>query len=49
MGLSETVAAAIKPAADVVERLAGTYLQERVAAGHSVESMSGSKTERSVQ
>jgi len=49
MGLSETVAAAIKPAADVVERLAETYLQEHVAAGRSVESMSGSKTERSAQ
>ncbi|MGA3063804.1 MAG: hydrogenase maturation protease [Methylocystis sp.] len=49
MGLSETVAAAIKPAADVVERLAEGFLQEPAVAGRSVESMPGSKTERSVQ
>ena len=49
MGLSETVAAAIRPAADVVERLAETFLQERGPAGRSVESMRGSKTERSLQ
>jgi len=49
MGLSETVAAAIGPAADVVERLAEAFLQERGAAGRSVQSMRGSKTERSLQ
>jgi len=49
MGMSETVAAAIKPAADVVERLAEGFLQEPAVAGRSVESMPGSKTERSVQ
>ena len=49
MGLSETVAGAIGPAADVVERLAETFLQERGPAGLSVESVRGSKTERSLQ
>ena len=49
MGLSETVAAAVRPAADVVERLAETYLQERAATGRPIERMRGSKTERSLQ
>ena len=38
-----------RPAADVVERLAETFLQERGPAGCSVESMRGSKTERNLQ
>jgi hydrogenase maturation protease len=49
MGLSETVAAAIGPAADVVERLSKTYLREHAATGRSAEIMSGSKTERSLR
>jgi hydrogenase maturation protease len=49
IGLSETVAAAIRPAADVVKRLVETYIGERAAAGRSVENTSGSKTERSLQ
>jgi hydrogenase maturation protease len=48
MGLSETVAAAIGPAADVVEWLTEAYLQERAVASRSDESLSGSKTERSL-
>ncbi len=49
MGLSETVAAAIGPAADVVERLAETFLRRRCSDGRPVESIRGSKPERSVQ
>ena len=49
MGLSETVAATIGPAADIVERLAEAFLRERGAAGRSVGITRGSKTERSLQ
>ena len=49
MGLSEAVAAATGPAADIVERLAETYLQERAVPRRSMESMSGPKTERNMQ
>jgi hypothetical protein len=49
MGLSEAVAAAIGPAADVAERLVEAFLQEHAPVARSIESMRGSRTERSLQ